>query len=106
MSGFADYDVPASMSPAKVWRKVQTLLVGAYSVEVIGKDSTVTLRVWHGEHCQSTGFDDYDVPVSMQPAGIWKKVQTLLAGAYSVEVIGKDSTVTLRVWYDEHCHVA
>lgn len=43
---------PESDKPAAIYKQIGTLLVGAYSVEVVPRDDTVILRVWLTKHCK------------------------------------------------------
>jgi hypothetical protein len=50
-------------------------------------------------------YEDFK-PQSNNPAEIYTQIATLLGGAYSVEIVPKDDTVILRVWYSEHCSIS
>jgi len=42
---------PPSNDPAEIYRRIQSFLLGAYSVEVLPDGDSVILRVWLQRHC-------------------------------------------------------
>ena len=47
MAQYQDFDPPPNPTPATIYEKIATLMVGAYSVEVVPTNDTVILRVWY-----------------------------------------------------------
>ncbi len=54
MAKYQDTQVNPGTAPADIYAQITTLLIGAYSVEVIPDGSTVILRVWFSQHCDPT----------------------------------------------------
>jgi len=44
-------------------------------------------------------YQDFLPPANPTPENNYKKIAALMVGAYSVEVIPKNDTVVLRVWF-------
>jgi hypothetical protein len=44
-------------------------------------------------------YQDFDPPANPTPENIYRKIADLMVGAASVEVIPKNNTVILRVWF-------
>ena len=49
MAKYQDTQVNPGTAPADIYAQITTLLIGAYSVEVIPDGSTVILRVWFSQ---------------------------------------------------------
>ena len=51
MAYYKDVTPDPAWGPEDVYKKIQDLLIGKYSVEVVSAGNSVFLRVWFGQHC-------------------------------------------------------